>query len=115
LVSAAHDTTLVAPRAAPGCSVCVVMASAGYPEQPQTGDLIQGLEEAEQTGATVFQAGTKQIGERLVTNGGRVLGVTAGANTLPAAIDAAYEAVGEIHCEGMHYRADIGKKGRRRW
>src|SRR5579875_2015503 len=74
----------------PTPSVCVVMAAQGYPDAPRTGDAISGIESA---GATVFQAGTKRVGEKLVTNGGRVLGVTAGAETLNAAIDRTYSAV----------------------
>lgn len=106
--------------AAPGatgsdCAVCVVLAAGGYPEQPRTGDVIGGLTEAEATGATVFQAGTKRQDGVLVTSGGRVLGVTAGGETLPLAIDNAYRAVSQIRFEGMHYRKDIGKKGLRRW
>ncbi len=69
-------------------SVCVVMASHGYPGTPRTGDRITGLDAAEATGAAVFQAGTKMAGEDLVTAGGRVLGVTASGEDLPAAIDA---------------------------
>jgi phosphoribosylamine--glycine ligase len=96
-------------------SVCVVMASAGYPGTPRTGDAITGIEEAERLGATVFHAGTKLGPDGLVTAGGRVLGVTAAAETLPQAIAAAYEAVGRIRFDGMQYRRDIGRKGLRRW
>ena len=101
--------------AAPKPSVCVVLAAGGYPDQPQTGAHIAGLEEAEATGATVFQAGTKRADADLLVSGGRVLGVTAGAETLPAAIQATYRAVGKVRFEGMHYRTDIGHKGLRRW
>jgi phosphoribosylamine--glycine ligase len=92
-------------------SVCVVLAAQGYPDSPRTGDLISGIERAEATGATVFQAGTKHNGKALVTSGGRVLGVTASGDTLHAGINAAYEAVNAIHFEGMQYRKDIGRKG----
>lgn len=115
LVSAALDTTLPAIPPVDGCSVCVVLSAAGYPDQPQTGDVITGIEDAEEAGAVVFQAGTNQIGERLVSSGGRVLGVTAGAASLPAAIKAAYQAVKKIRFAGMHYRTDIGQKGLLRW
>ncbi len=91
------------------------MSAAGYPETPQLGARITGIEEAEQSGAMVFQAGTKQNGPDLVISGGRVLGVTAEGSTLPLAIEAAYRAVGNIHFAGMHYRSDIGHKGLRRW
>ena len=96
-------------------SVCVVLAAAGYPEQPRTGDRITGVEAAEATGATVFHAGTKLREGELVTNGGRVLGVTANGPTLQLAIERAYEAAGKIHFEGIHYRRDIGHRGLRRW
>lgn len=96
-------------------SVCVVLAAAGYPGAPRTGDPILGLGQAEQSGAKVFQAGTAKTDDRLVTNGGRVLGVTASGETLQSAIDAAYGAAAQIHFEGMHYRKDIGQKGLRRW
>ncbi len=97
------------------CSVCVTLAAQNYPGTPRTGDLITGIAEAEATGATVFHAGTKMHGDQLLTSGGRVLGVTATAETLLAAIDAAYTAASKIHFEGMHYRTDIGQKGLARW
>jgi phosphoribosylamine--glycine ligase len=95
----------------PGPTVCVVMASGGYPGSYEQGKEIFGLDEAEQLGAKVFHAGTKFVGGRLVTAGGRVLGVTATGEDLPAAIDNAYQAVARIQFEGMHYRRDIGVKG----
>jgi phosphoribosylamine--glycine ligase len=79
------------------------------------GDIITGIEDAEATGATVFHAGTANRGDNLVTNGGRVLGVTAGGATLKIAIDNAYKAVEKIHFNGMQFRKDIGQKGLRRW
>ncbi len=91
-------------------SVCVVLASDGYPDVPRTGDVIAGISEAEQNGAVVFQAGTRVEGGQLVTAGGRVLGVTASGATLRAAALEAYKAVGRIHFEGMQYRRDIGQK-----
>lgn len=96
-------------------SACVVLSSYGYPDMPRTGDSITGIEAAEAAGATVFHAGTKQENGKLVTSGGRVLGVTAGGDTLQFALDKAYEAVSKIHFEGMHYRKDIGQKGLSRW
>jgi phosphoribosylamine---glycine ligase len=104
-----------APALDPQPSACVVLAAAGYPEQPHTGDAIRGIDEAETTGATVFQAGTQMADNQLVTSGGRVLGVTAGGKTLAEAIDGAYAAARRIHFEGMHFRTDIGRKGLRRW
>jgi phosphoribosylamine--glycine ligase len=101
--------------AAAGCSVCITLAARGYPDAPIVGDEIIGIADAEATGATVFQAGTKLNGARLVSNGGRVLSVTAGGDTLPVAIQKAYLAAGKIHFDGMHYRKDIGQKGLKRW
>jgi phosphoribosylamine--glycine ligase len=96
-------------------SVCVVMAASGYPGKVRTGDRIEGIEEAEAQGATVFQAGTRLGPEGLVTAGGRVLGVTHSGPDLDAAIERAYSAAGHIHFDGMHYRKDIGQKGLKRW
>lgn len=96
-------------------SVCVVMASEGYPGTPRTGVPIAGIEEAEAVGATVFHAGTKLAQDGLVTAGGRVLGVTAAGPDLAAAIQRAYAAVEQIRFEGAHYRRDIGAKGLKRW
>lgn len=94
-----------------GPSVCVVLASAGYPGGYETGKEIRGLQMAEAKGATVFHAGTRVLHSRLETSGGRVLGVTASGADLPGAIAAAYEGVGHIDFEGMHYRRDIGSRG----
>ena len=99
----------------PGPSVCVVAAAHGYPGEVRTGDTIEGIDEAEASGATVFHAGTKMDGQRLVTAGGRVLGVTAGGPDLRSAIDRAYAALRSIRFHGMHYRNDIGAKGLRRY
>jgi phosphoribosylamine---glycine ligase len=96
-------------------SVCVVMSAQGYPDKPRSGDTITGVSDAENTGATVFHAGTLLQGENLVTHGGRVLGVTATGSTLQSAIASAYIATDQVHFEGAHYRKDIGKKGLRRW
>ncbi|MGA2119924.1 MAG: phosphoribosylamine--glycine ligase [Bryobacteraceae bacterium] len=98
----------------PGPSVCVVLASGGYPGEFATGKTITGIAEAEATGATVFQAGTRMGPSSLETAGGRVLGVTASAPTLAAAIQGAYAGAGKIHFDGMHYRTDIGSKGLKR-
>jgi phosphoribosylamine--glycine ligase len=90
-------------------SVCVVAASGGYPEKFARGKLINGLEEAsEVAGVNVFHAGTafNEDGE-YVTSGGRVLGVTGKAATLEEARARAYEAIGKIAFEGLHYRKDI--------
>ncbi len=89
----------------------MVLASAGYPGTPRTGDAIHGIEEAEALGATVFHAGTRAGAAAIETAGGRVLGVTASGSGLADAIENAYRAAGKIHFEGMHYRRDIGRKG----
>jgi phosphoribosylamine--glycine ligase len=89
-------------------SVCVVMASGGYPGSYQTGLPISGIEEVDGD-VQVFHAGTKLRDDgTLVTAGGRVLGVTATGPTLEAARQKAYENVARIHFEGAHYRRDIG-------
>jgi phosphoribosylamine--glycine ligase len=94
-----------------GASVCVVLASDGYPGHYRTGAAIRGIEDAEATGATVFHAGTRNGTGGLETAGGRVLGVTAAGQDLGGAIKKAYEAAHKIRFEGMHYRTDIGSKG----
>lgn len=91
-----------------GASACVVVAAEGYPEKYKKGALVNGLERAESTGAVVFHAGTKLKQQQLVTDGGRVLGVTAIGDTFKEAIDKAYAAVNAIEFEGMYYRRDIG-------
>ena len=102
-------------RWSPGPAVCVVLTSKGYPGKPELGKVITGLEAAEaQGGVKVFHAGTLVRDQQLLTSGGRVLGVTATATDLPAAIEQAYAAVSKIHFEGMHYRRDIGARGLRR-
>jgi phosphoribosylamine---glycine ligase len=96
----------------PGASICVVLASGGYPGPYEKGKLITGLQMAEENPrVAVFHAGTKQGSHGFVTDGGRVLGVTAMDQDLPSAMMLAYEAVNKIHFEGMHYRRDIGAKG----
>ena len=98
----------------PGASVCIVLTSEGYPGKFANGKRIVGLTAAEHnTGVKVLHAGTKLAGETVVTNGGRVLGVTAAATSLPAALETAYQAVSRIHFAGMHYRKDIGAKAPR--
>ena len=93
----------------PGASVCVVMAADGYPGKFIGGQEIEGLTDAELiNGVKVFHAGTKRQGGSIVTSGGRVLGVTAAAASLEAALAKAYDAAGRIRFQGMHYRRDIG-------
>jgi len=95
----------------PGFAVNIVLVSGGYPGKYQTGYPISGIEEAEKVpGVIVFHGGTKVAGERLVTAGGRVLGVSAVGSTLKEALDCAYQAVGLIRFKDMYYRRDIGAK-----
>ena len=92
-----------------GASVCVVMASEGYPGKFASGKAIKGLTEATAIpGVVIFHAGTKIEAGSLVTSGGRVLGVTATDATLGDAIRRAYIAAARIHFDGAHYRRDIG-------
>jgi len=92
-------------------AVCVVMASGGYPGSYQKGFPIHGLDEvAKMEDVVVFHAGTALDEGRVVTNGGRVLGVTARGDTIQEAQDLAYEAVAKIHFQGARYRSDIGQK-----
>jgi phosphoribosylamine--glycine ligase len=92
-------------------SVCIVLASHGYPETPQTGKVVTGLENAKNLeGVVVFHAATAAKDGKVVTVGGRVLGVTALGANLDAAIKRAYEIAPLITFEGMHYRKDIGLK-----
>ena len=102
------DTPL---RWVPGASACVVASSGGYPGSYKNGFPIAGLAAAAQVpGVQVFHAGTAQVGGQIVTAGGRVLGVTAAADSLDQALARAYQAVAEISFEGMYYRRDIGHR-----
>jgi phosphoribosylamine--glycine ligase len=96
-------------RFKPGAACCVVLASGGYPGSYEKGFEISGLDKVPGD-ITVFHAGTRFVDGKYFTNGGRVLGVTATAETLDAAIRRAYEGVGHISFQGMHYRKDIGRK-----
>lgn len=93
----------------PGACATVVMASEGYPDRYPKGRTITGIDTAETLdGVSVFHAGTALENGRIVTNGGRVLSISATAPTLPAALHQAYQAVDLIHFEGAHHRRDIG-------
>jgi phosphoribosylamine--glycine ligase len=96
---------------APGASACVVMAAQGYPGKVRTADLIEGIPDAENLGVQVFHAGTQIIDNKLLTSGGRVLGVAAQAASLAPALELAYQGVAKIHFQGAQYRRDIGQKG----
>ena len=97
----------------PGAAACVVAAAKGYPGSYQKGNAIAGIAQAEELGATVFSAGTQLKDEQLVTDGGRVLAVTATGDTLDEAIALAYRALDCIQFEGIYYRKDIGHGIRR--
>jgi phosphoribosylamine--glycine ligase len=88
-------------------AVCVVLAAGGYPETYNKGDIISGIDKAEQQGAYVFHAGTASHEGQVITNGGRVLGVTSTASDIRQAVDKVYQAIDNIKFKGMHYRKDI--------
>jgi phosphoribosylamine--glycine ligase len=95
-------------------AVCVVLASQGYPGSYPKGRVISGLADAAKLpDVKVFHAGTKTEGNEIVTDGGRVLGVTALGDSLPDAKKRAYQAVSLIQFQGMHYRKDIADKALR--
>ena len=94
----------------PGTAVCVVAASQGYPGAYEKGKVITGIDQAEASGATVFHAGTQLKGDRLLTDGGRVLGVTAVGQDFQAAIKTVYEAAEQLQFDGIYYRRDIGHR-----
>jgi phosphoribosylamine---glycine ligase len=95
----------------PGASACVIAASAGYPGSYATGLPIHGLEEAAKIpGVEIFHSGTGRVDGQFVTEGGRVLGVTAAAASLPDSLTLVYEALRRISFEGMYYRRDIGHR-----
>jgi phosphoribosylamine---glycine ligase len=114
LMSASNGTVASLPRSPiPSSSaVCVVMASGGYPDTYRTGLPVEGLDEVSRMdGVVVFHAGTKLDGGRIVTSGGRVLGVTAlRGGALRESISHAYAAVKKIRFDGAHFRNDIGQK-----
>ena len=96
-----------------GAAACVILASGGYPVAYEKGKRIEGLTEGQLPGSadvTVYHSGTAQTEQGLVTAGGRVLGVTATADTLPEALKKAYAATEQIHFDGLHKRTDIGAR-----
>lgn len=90
-----------------GASTCVVVASEGYPGSYPKGLKVTGIEDAEESGAAVFHAGTQMKNQQILTDGGRVFGVTAIGETFDQSIEQAYRAVDRIQFEGMYYRRDI--------
>ena len=92
-------------------AACVVEASGGYPQSYEKGKVIHGLDEGGQCpGVTVYHAGTKYENGQFLTSGGRVLGLTATASTLPEALEKAYQAAEKVTFEKMHLRKDIGQR-----
>lgn len=89
---------------------CVIMASGGYPKSYPKGIEINGLTDGQLDGVTVYHAGTKRDGDKLVTSGGRVLGVTALGESIEDALAKSYAGVEKIKFDGVHYRKDIGQK-----
>jgi phosphoribosylamine--glycine ligase len=109
LAEAAAGQLQTTPRFGTDAAVCVVLATEGYPESPRTGDPIEGLDDAAGAERTsVFHAGTRRGDDgRVVTAGGRVLGVTAMGPTIDEARAQAYQAVAQLGWPGMHHRTDI--------
>ncbi len=92
-------------------AVCVIIASAGYPDKYETGKEIKGLDELKKlSDIIVFHAGTKKVNSKILTDGGRVLGITAVGKGFESTIKNVYSAVELVKFEGMHYRKDIGRK-----
>lgn len=89
---------------------CVVCSSAGYPGTYKKGEPISGIDSISNPNAVVFHAGTRNVQDQLVTNGGRVLGITAVGSSIKEALDEAYAALDKISFKGMYYRKDIGSK-----
>ena len=110
LAAAEGNLAAIKPVWSQDSTCCVVLASAGYPGSYETGKVITGLDEFDPA-VTVFHAGTKRNdSQEVVTNGGRVLGVTARATDLPTAVKLAYQAVSLIKFERAFSRSDIGRK-----
>lgn len=113
IMKACHDGTLADTDVewADGACACVIEASGGYPQHYEKGYEISGLDENGQyEGVTVYHAGTKKADGKYLTNGGRVLGITATGKDLSEALEKAYAAVEHITFKDMHYRHDIGRK-----
>jgi phosphoribosylamine--glycine ligase len=107
--AARGDLTPLEAKSSARASVCVVIASEGYPNDPKLGKEIQGLDAATKVpGAVIFHAGTRREGEKYYATGGRILGVGATGENVAAACKIAYEAAGKIRIDGAHYRKDIG-------
>jgi phosphoribosylamine--glycine ligase len=98
---------------AEGASACVVAANRGYPGKYETGAEIEGLDHVDQARVQVFHAGTSSAPNgKFIATGGRVLGLTATAETLSGALELCYGAMQQIHWPGMQFRKDIGRPPR---
>lgn len=96
-----------------GSSVSVILASTGYPDDYKKGEVVFGLDKIKDENIQIFHSGTKELNKKIITNGGRVLAVTAYGKTLKETIKKAYQNIGKkgVYFKGMQYRRDIGKKG----
>jgi phosphoribosylamine--glycine ligase len=111
MAAASGDLGGFRPKWTPGASVCVVLASQGYPASPITGIRITGLEDAARVpGAVVFHAGTRREGNVYYSSGGRILNVCACGSDLPDSSKIVYDSVSKIQVQGSYYRKDIGSK-----
>ncbi len=111
MAAASGDLGGFRPKWTPGASVCVVLASQGYPASPITGIRITGLEDAARVpGAVVFHAGTRREGNIYYSSGGRILNVCACGSDLPDSSKIVYDSVSKIQVQGSYYRKDIGSK-----
>ena len=95
-------------------AVCIILASGGYPQSYKKGLPIDGIAKAKSLGALIFHAGTTMREGKLLTSGGRVLGVVSLDQNLRAAVDKAYKALSVINFENMHFRKDIAARALRR-
>jgi phosphoribosylamine--glycine ligase len=112
--AAAGDVRDASIQVADRAAVTVVVAGGEYPERNDAGSEIEGVEQAEQLGALVFHSGTALHGDRLVTDGGRILGVTGSGEDVEQARALAYEGAAAISFEGARYRHDIAVPDRTR-
>ncbi len=107
VAAAAGDLSRIELKVSDAAAVTIVLAAPGYPASGDVGSPIEGIDDASETGALVFHAGTALQGDRLVTNGGRILNVTATGETVADARERAYGACERITFPGMRYRKDI--------
>jgi phosphoribosylamine---glycine ligase len=114
MAAAGGDLTGVELEVSAAAAVTIVLAGPDYPARQDHGTTIEGVDAAEELGALVFHAGTARHGERLVTNGGRILNVTGTGDSITAARELAYAACARISFAGARYRTDIALAAARR-